>query len=106
MTTIITERGGGKTTELIKLSSETGAYIVCYNLHEAHEIEMMAHKMDLTIHLPITYDEFLKAKYYSAGIKGFLIDNVDRLLQFISKGVPIVACSISNESTLPEKLIK
>lgn len=89
MKKIILERGKGKTTELIKISSETGDYIVCASIDEAAYIQSMANELGLRIPLPITYNEFLKG-YYGRQISGFLIDNVERLLYSISDKVNAV----------------
>lgn len=95
MKTLIIPRGKGKTTELIKKSAEFGYYIVCQRLAEANRIQAEAQDMGLQIPLPITYDEFLKKKYYEKGISGFLIDNVDIFLQSLSN-VPIYYITVSS----------
>ena len=74
----------GKTHELIKLSAETGDYIVCKSLHEANGIQCIAMDLGLKIPLPITYREFI-AGDYSPNIKGLLIDNVDRIVQYMAR---------------------
>lgn len=81
MDIIITARRAGKTSNLIVRSNQSGAYIVCFNQDECARIAEQAKEMNLTIPFPITYNEFLKGQYYARGIKGFLIDNVDALLQ-------------------------
>jgi hypothetical protein len=95
METLIISRGKGKTTELIKKSAETGNYIVCHSLDEANRIQSKAQDMGLKIPLPITYDEFLKKRYYGKGIGGFLIDNADMFLQSLSN-VPINSITVSS----------
>ena len=83
-----------KTTKLIKESAGTGDYIVCFNSKEAIRIKTKAQKMRLDIPLPITYDEFLHRRYCGKNIKGFLIDNVDLLLQSLTQ-VPINSITIN-----------
>jgi hypothetical protein len=95
MKTHIIPRGKGKTTELIKKSAESGDYIVCHQLAEVNRIQMEARRMGLRIPLPITYDEFLKKRYHSKGISGFLIDNADMFLQSLSD-VPINNITVSS----------
>ena len=85
--------GLGKTTKLIKQCSKYGGYIVCHSIREASRIHEEALQLDLDINLPITYEEFLKGRY-GAGCKQFYIDNVDILLQQISK-LPIKGISIN-----------
>lgn len=94
MNKIIDAIGSGKTTQLIKISAETGAYIVCLNMDEAARIQHQSQQMNLKIPFPITFDEFISRKYYGAGIKGFLIDNIEMLLQSMSN-VPILAITMS-----------
>lgn len=79
-----TERGFGKTTELIKLAAEHGGYIVCRDRRMAGEIADMARKRELHIAFPITYDEFLNKRYYGQNISRFYIDDADALLQSMS----------------------
>jgi hypothetical protein len=85
----------GKTTELIRLSAETGGYIVCLNMDEASRIQFQSQEMGLKIPFPITFDEFKSHQYYGRGIKGFLIDNADMLLKSMSS-VPVLAITMSN----------
>lgn len=94
MEKIIMKRGYGKTTQLIKKSAETRNYIVCRDFKEACRIHQDAIKMGLNIPLPITYTEFIEKKYCGKNINGFLIDNVDILLEYISN-VPVNSITLS-----------
>lgn len=94
MEKIILERGQGKTTSLIKRSSETGEYIVCFSLDEASRISAEAQSMGLNIPFPISYGEFVSGNYSSRNIKGFLIDNADLLIEVISR-VPVTIITIT-----------
>jgi len=42
--------------------------------------------MELNIPLPITYEEFVRKRYNPGGIRALMIDNVDRLLEYIARG--------------------
>lgn len=95
MRTISGGRGEGKTTTLIKISADSGAYIVCFSMKEADRVHMEAIKMGLKIPLPITYDEFISRHYSPKGVRSLLIDNVDMLLQYIAKGTPIEGYSLT-----------
>ena len=86
--------GYGKTYQLIKKASISGDYIVCHSFDEAHRIRSIAKENKLDIRLPLTYDEFLKGEYYGTGVSGFLIDNVEMLLQSITN-VPINAITLN-----------
>lgn len=94
MKTIIGKRRSGKTTELIKLASETGGYIVCRDMDECSRIQSIAKEKGYSISFPITYSEFAKRQYHSKGIKCFLIDNVELLLSYMSD-VPIHAITLN-----------
>ena len=105
MKIIYKPRLAGKTTELIKLASK-GKYklIVCYSRQDAdrifkHSLEMEKRK-EIKHHppLPITYDEFLRGKYYGKNIESFLIDNAEFLITYLSKGVPIEAITLTKEN--------
>lgn len=97
MNIIHKERGTGRTTELIKRSAETHEYIVTLNRAAVLNTQELANKMMLSIPCPLTFDEFIRGKYYSRGIKGFLIDNADIMLEYISQNVPINAITLEKE---------
>lgn len=84
MKVIYKERGKGKTEELIKQSAKNGGYIVCQSMTLAEGILYRARKLGLKIPTPITYREFLDGRYCGRGIKSFLIDDADMLLQYMT----------------------
>lgn len=86
-------RGSGKTTQLIEMAHKNGGYIVCKNPHQVAE---MARDMNLSINFPLEYWEFLERHYFDKGIKEFYIDNVEFLIQQLSR-VPVAAISIVGE---------
>ena len=87
------QRGYGKTTKLIKKSAKSGDYIVCNKLDEANRIQYEAKQMGLDIPLPITYAEFIEKRYHGRNISGFLIDNLELFLQYLSN-VPVNAVTM------------
>ena len=98
-------RGAGKTISLIRLASESNYLIVCPTQQDADRIWQMSKAMGLQIHLPITIREFVGGEYYSPGfkgiaiegIRGIVIDDVDRCLSCLSK-LPITAISLTKEA--------
>ena len=90
----------GKTTEIIKQSIENGYTIVCNSKKEAVSIYKQANILkeakQVIIPFPLTYDEFLTKRWFGKIITGFLIDDVDRLLHYISNGIPIKTITITN----------
>ncbi len=99
MQIISRKRRMGKTTELIRMSAETFAYIVVPTKNDASKVSQMAREMGLDIPFPLSFDEFIRGQYYGKNIKGFLIDNADMLLQYMSKGVAIKAISLNDNAT-------
>lgn len=93
-TLIVGGRNSGKTTKCIRLAAEHNAYIVCRTHQEASRIAAYATKLDLHIPFPLSYDEFIQGQFCGKGINGFVIDNVDDLVSYLSRGVEIVAMSI------------
>lgn len=93
MKKIISQAGGGKTTELIRMSGETQNYIVCMNQKECSRISAIAHEMNIKIPFPISYDEFINRDYYGQGVKGVLIDNIEYFINRISD-VPVNAITL------------
>lgn len=85
-------RGTGKTSTLMALAAARGAYIVCRNKKEAERIFGIAQDNKLDIKFPITFSEFANKQYYGAGIKSFMIDDVDELLHYLA-GVQITFCT-------------
>lgn len=88
-----------KTSELIVLAHNKTKLIVCHSMEEEHRIFDQAMTMGLKIHLPIigfTYREFLQGRYTTTFTESVLIDNVDMLVQYISK-VPVEAITLSAE---------
>lgn len=90
-------RQSGKTTELIKKASVDSLYIVCMSQQEADRIATQARKMGLYIPYPITFQEFKTGLYYPRRINGFVIDNIDLLMAYFAKGIPVKAATIVEE---------
>lgn len=93
---IIGERQSGKTTELIKRSAETGAYILVPNKQMASLVSTQAKMNGYDIPYPITINE-VRSVIISSAIrsKGVLIDELDMVLSGLCNGVPIRAVSIT-----------
>jgi hypothetical protein len=82
---IIRGIGSGKTLDLIKISSETGNVIVCFN--DEKQIKAKASTFGYDIPNPISYSNFIQ-KNYDKEINGFLIDDVEIFLQQLTD-IPI-----------------
>ena len=96
MKVISSGRQTGKTTELVRMAAERGGYIVCHSQRECQRVFRWAIDYGIQIRMPITYDEFLNGRFFGPGCKEFYVDNVDMLLRRLARGVPVVACAISN----------
>jgi hypothetical protein len=88
MNIIIKPKGGGKTTEAIRLSAKHWYYIVCLSRNEAYRISKEAQKLDLDIPFPLSFEDLVLGRF-SSNIDGFIIDNVDMLLQQLARGVKV-----------------
>ena len=104
MKIILRPERGGKTTELIRCANGKNGYIVCMDRVESHRVMQRAQDIGCDINFPITFDEFLSHRYYSAGIRKFFIDNVDVLLDTISN-VPIDMITMSSEGKNDNKIM-
>jgi hypothetical protein len=93
MEKIIMQRGYGKTYHLIKKSAHSGNYIVCRSMQEASLIQREAKEAGFDIPMPLSYDEFINKKYYSKGINGFLVDDIERFFTYLSD-VPVNAITM------------
>lgn len=93
MKIIARPRQSGKTTELIKMSAETGYIMAVPNIENKIWVMEKAKEMGLNIPEPFTHDQFIDLDYEDEGIKGFLIDNAEYLLKKLTD-VPIRAIVI------------
>lgn len=95
---IIGERQSGKTTELIRRSAETGAYILVANKSTASLIFKQAKMNGYDIPYPITIDDMLSCTINkSVWVKGILIDELDMILSELLDRVPIRAATITKQ---------
>lgn len=95
---IIGERRSGKTTELIRRSAETRAYILVANKSMASLIFKQAKMNDYDIPYPITIDDVLSGHIGNNVMsKGILIDELDMILSGLFDGVPIRAATITKQ---------
>jgi hypothetical protein len=97
MKIITGDKGTGKTVALIQESAKTKAYIVVSDRHHAAWVERKAHEMGLKIPFPLTYDEFLDGRAnYGRGMKyAVLIDDVNLLLLYLARSIPIDGFSVT-----------
>ena len=87
-------RGCGKTTELIKLSSETGRPIVCVGVKRVRALRDMARDMDLTIPYPVAVNRGLD--YYP---KEVLIDDIEIVISaLLNASVSVATTSLTVEN--------
>jgi hypothetical protein len=93
MQKIILSRGKGKTSTLIEMSAKTGYYMIVRTHTEANRVQESAKRLGFDIPLPITYWDFIKKNYYGSGIKGFLLDNLDEFLSYMTDK-PILAVTM------------
>lgn len=78
---ILGDRRSGKTTELIKESARTGAYIVVSCKNEARDVFRLSKELGLNIPYPLTVNEMIYESPSSYIFqKGILIDNLERIL--------------------------
>lgn len=95
---IVRGRQGGKTTELIRRSAESGGYIVCTDQQRAGQIARQAKDLGLDIPFPLTAAEWLKRAWYPPGVRGMLFDDLDRIIQALTGPVPVLAATWTAEA--------
>lgn len=92
---ILGDRQSGKTTELIKESARTGAYIVVSCRKEAHNVFGSAKELGLNIPFPLTVAEVIYESPSSYIFqKGILIDNLERILCRLFNYITINAATV------------
>lgn len=102
MRIIRANRGGGKTTELVKESNREWKYIVCKDQQRLDVIMETANHLGLDIPFPITVRELLISS--RSFIKTVLIDDFEDILpMFIGRSVDTVttSCDIEEICTRP-----
>lgn len=98
MKIIIKPRGKGKTTDLINLCANNNySLIVVHTQENARLVFEAAKRLKKHIPMPITYQEFIENRYSAQNVDTFLIDNVDMLLQRMTR-VPIEAITLTEET--------
>lgn len=92
---IFGDRHSGKTTELIKESARTGAYIVVSCRNEAHNVFRSAKELGLDILFPLTVTDII-SEYPSSYIlqKGILIDNLEEIISRLFNYITIHAATV------------
>lgn len=92
---ILGDRQSGKTTELIKESARTGAYIVVSCRKEAHNVFRSAKELGLDILFPLTVTDII-SEYPSSYIlqKGILIDNLEEIISHLFNYITIHAATV------------
>lgn len=92
---ILGDRQSGKTTELIKESARTGAYIVVSCRKEAHNVFGSAKELGLNIPFPLTVAEVIYESPSSYIFqKGILIDNLERIIYRLFNYITINAATV------------
>lgn len=99
MRKIITPRGMGKTRELIKMASQTGATIVVSDRKLFFFIEQMASDMELAIEKPISFFDFVHGSSSGHRINknGYLVDDLDVCINTITPSYKVLAITMSDE---------
>lgn len=105
---IYKKRNTGKTTELIKRSAETGAYIVVYTGYMANCIELQAKDMGYEIPKPIGLKHLTnlmnsdnkddREKRIDILRKGILVDEFQLMIDDLFGGAPVHAVTITDYS--------
>lgn len=97
-------RGSGKTTELIKKSAETGIYILVLNEKRRREVFEQAKKLGYYIPNPVTIDDYFRCKFQGSCIQrdGLYIDEVEDILRYVFKGIPIKGMTLTTRNNLYE----
>lgn len=81
MKIIKTNRGQGKTTELIKISNREWKYIVCLDKGRVKNIVSIANEMGLEIPFPLTVSKLPLT--FGQRIGSVLVDDVEDVLEWL-----------------------
>jgi cobalamin biosynthesis protein CobD/CbiB len=97
MKIIIGARRSGKSTELIQRAVDEGGFIVTDSSQSAYRLVEMAKEMGIHLSLPVTYEEFLQERYRGLGVSLFHIDDIERFVQYVARGVTVATITLTLE---------
>lgn len=103
MKIILDGRQSGKTYRLIQQAAKDSLQIVCSNQREAERVFSEAGAMGVEITFPLTAQAFLGRRFVGMGIRGFIIDNADWILQELASPVPVEWISLTFDAQEIEK---
>jgi hypothetical protein len=92
MDMVIRPRWGGKTAQMLQYAARHFAHIVVPTWADADRLAGEARLLQLNIPHPITFRDFVEARYHGLVVKAFVIDDLDRCLQSVTM-MPVVAVS-------------
>lgn len=95
MLKIIKGRRTGKTTELIKISEKTHAYIVVATSRRQQLVADMARSMGANIPYPVTVEDYMRNQFRGTLVENILIDDADDVLRVIFSRLNIDAITMS-----------
>lgn len=96
MNLTIMPRNTGKTRNLLEKSALTGDTIVCANLKMVEHLKEYALKLQLVIPEPISYSRLIGTGLRGKRFNGFMIDDLDCFLLYITNGMPITEMTATN----------
>jgi len=88
----------GKTYDAIVLSSRTRGIILCENEARRNNIITMAQKNNLSIPIPLIFNDTLS---YNLSYVDIIIDQGDEFLEYITKA-NIIAITVNDKSFVPD----
>ena len=91
----------GRTTKLLNIAAETNSYIVCHTWEECERLAYLAKETGLDIPRPITMYAFIRGQFDPHGDQGFVVDDVETLLQILAKGLKVHAASFGGVEVRP-----
>jgi hypothetical protein len=97
MKKIIKPRRAGKSTELIRMSEESGAYIIVSSRARANFLFQLAHETGHKIPFPVTYREYEQSRFRGSFVRHVLIDDADDLLEHLFREVTIDAITMTED---------
>lgn len=99
MELIVGSRQSGKTTKLIEYAHKNDFQIVCEDRRACGNLSDLAFKLNIKIRYPMSFDEFVNQEFFGYHLRGIVIDNADKLLQFISPNLPVFGVTFNIEDS-------
>ena len=101
------KRQSGKTAEIIEqCAKDKYSLIVVPNSGLCDSVFLQSKAMGCDIPKPITFNDFIRGRFYAPSVKKFYFDELAMCLKRFTKGVPIEAVNLISDEYCEQVFLK